>query len=127
MICGVHGCPGCNLTVPISPNAEPAGDAFAVASRLSGCAQLAAATEIAAMANEQRTGLIIFCFVADPTPRALLFHGRELKSVRDGALPTHGATFLCRFVGGFGSNSFACRRQIPFFEIYPEGDLVRER
>jgi len=60
MICGVHGCPGCSVTPPIASNTEPAGDAFAVAIRLSGCAQLAAATEIAAMANEQRTGLIIF-------------------------------------------------------------------
>ena len=126
MICGVHGCPGCNLTEPISSNAEPARDAFAVASRLSGCAQLAAATEIAAMANEQRTGLIIFCVVADPTVGALLFHGRELKSVRDGGFPTHRATFLFRFVGGLGSDPFPRWRQKLIFEIYPECNFVGE-
>jgi len=126
MICGVHGCPGCSVTLPISSNDEPAGDALAVASRLSDCAQLVAATEIAAMANEQRTGLIIFCFVADPTARALLFHGRELKSVRDGGFPTHRATFLCRFVGGLGSDPFPRGRQKLIFEIYPERNFVSE-
>src|SRR5437773_3554935 len=60
------------------------------------------------------------------TAGALLFHGRELKSVGDGGFPTHRATFLFRFVGGLGSDPFPRWRQKLIFEIYPECNFVSE-
>jgi hypothetical protein len=126
MICGVQGCPRCKVTLPVSVKAEPAGAAFAAGNRLSGCAQLPAATEIPAIANEHSTRFFMFYFVSI-LARALVFHGGKFKRISDSALPTHPAAFPFCFVGRLGSNSLPRGREIAFFELHPESNVVRER
>jgi len=58
MICDVHGCPACIVTLPISSKCEPVGAAFAAAVGLGGCAQLAPATVMSAIANENAPDFI---------------------------------------------------------------------
>jgi hypothetical protein len=126
MIWDVHGRPACIVTLPIPSKREPAGEAFATAKVFCGCAQLAAPMVVATIAIEQRTDFIDFASGSILLSDALIFHCREFERVGDGGFPTHRTTFLCRFVGGLGSDPFPRWRQKLIFEIHPERNFVSE-
>jgi hypothetical protein len=94
MICDVHGCPACSVTLPTPSKRQPTGDAFSSAAGLGGCAQLANTAVIANTATEPQIDFIFLTFLPEIFHRPGVFDWFTLNVGRltEGSLAGPGST-----------------------------------